>query len=160
MFSVLAARMPATCDASGAASQDVLLPQNIRPASASGIGRAFFRHRPLKGIAMEQNAAAAAKKPMNKTEMLAALSENTGLTKQQVAGLFEELAKLIGKNLGAEGPGVLAIPGLMQIKVVRKPATPERKGINPFTKEETVFKAKPAKNVVKIVPLKGLKDMV
>jgi len=48
----------------------------------------------------------------------------------------------------------------MKINVVRKPAMPERKGINPFTKEETIFKAKPAKNVVKVVPLKGLKDMV
>jgi nucleoid DNA-binding protein len=99
-------------------------------------------------------------KPMNKTEILAALSEATGLTKLQVGGLFDELAKLIGRNLSEEGPGVFALPGLLQIKVVRKPATPERKGINPFTKEETVFKAKPAKNVVKLVPLKGLKTMV
>ncbi len=100
------------------------------------------------------------KKAMNKTEILVSLSEATGLTKQQVDGLFDALAKLIGKNLGSDGPGVFAIPGLLQIKVVRKPATPERKGINPFTKEETVFKAKPAKNVVKVVPLKGLKTMV
>ena len=48
----------------------------------------------------------------------------------------------------------------MKITVVRKPATEERPGINPFTKEETIFKAKPARNVVKITPLKGLKDMV
>lgn len=52
------------------------------------------------------------------------------------------------------------IPGLMKVKVIRKPATKARKGINPFTKEETVFQAKPARNVVKILPLKGLKDMV
>ena len=48
----------------------------------------------------------------------------------------------------------------MKIKVVRKPATEEREGINPFTKEKTIFKAMPARNVVKISPLKGLKDMV
>ena len=101
-----------------------------------------------------------AKKPMNKTEVLVALSEATGLTKQQVGGLFDELGKLIGKNLGADGPGTFAIPGLMQIKVVRKPATEEHKGINPFTKEEMTVKAKPAKNVVKIAALKGLKGMV
>jgi nucleoid DNA-binding protein len=99
-------------------------------------------------------------KPMSKTEVLAAMSEATGLTKQQVGGFFEELAKLIGKNLGEGGPGAFAIPGLVQVKVVRKPATPERKGINPFTKEEMIFKAKPAKNVVKTSPLKGLKDLV
>jgi hypothetical protein len=56
--------------------------------------------------------------------------------------------------------GAFAIPNLLQIKVVRKPATEECKGINPFTKEEMVFKAKPAKNVVKIVPMKGMTDMV
>jgi nucleoid DNA-binding protein len=101
-----------------------------------------------------------AKKPMNKTEILTALGEVTGLTKQQVGGLLDELAKLIGKNLGDDGPGTFALPGLLQIKVVRKPATAEHTGINPFTKEAMVFKAKPAKNVVKITALKGLKDMV
>ena len=107
---------------------------------------------------MEENQAS--KKSMNKTEILTALGEATGLTKQQVGSLFDELGKLIGKNLGSDGPGVFAIPGLLQIKVVRKPATEERKGINPFTKEEMVFKAKPAKNVVKVTALKGLKDLV
>ncbi len=107
---------------------------------------------------MEENQAT--KKPMNKTEILAALSEATGLTKQQVGELFDELTALMGRNLGDEGPGVFTVPGLLQVKVVRKPATEEHKGINPFTKEEMVFKAKPAKNVVKIIALKGLKDMV
>lgn len=107
---------------------------------------------------MEENQTA--KKPMNKTEIQVALSETTGLTKQQVGGLFDELAKLIGKNLGNDGPGTFALPGLLQIKVVRKPATEEHKGINPFTKEEMIIKAKPATNVVKIMALKGLKDMV
>jgi hypothetical protein len=71
-----------------------------------------------------------------------------------------ELTTLIGRNLGEDGPGVFPIPGLLQIKVVRKPATAERKGINPFTKQEMIIKAKPATNVVKLVPLKGLKSMV
>ena len=99
-------------------------------------------------------------KPMTKTEILASLAEDTGLTKKQVASVFEELAKLIGKNLGRRGPGIFNVPGMMKVKVVRKPATKARKGINPFTGEETVFKAKPARNVVKVLPLKGLKDMV
>jgi nucleoid DNA-binding protein len=109
---------------------------------------------------MENQDAATPKKPMTKTEVMTSLSEATDLTKQQVAKLFDELANLIERNLGEEGPGVFTVPGLMKVKVVRKPATEARKGINPFTKEETVFKAKPARNVVKIVPLKGLKDMV
>ena len=109
---------------------------------------------------MEEDQAPASPKPMNKTAIMTALAEATGLTRQQVAGLFDELAVLIKKNLAEQGPGEFSIPSLMKIKVVRKGATEERTGINPFTKEETIFKAKPASNVVKVVPLKGLKDMV
>jgi nucleoid DNA-binding protein len=104
--------------------------------------------------------APASKKPLTKTEMIAALAESTELTKKQIIGLFDDLTALIKKELGEEGAGTVAISNLLKIKVVRKPATPERKGINPFTKEETVFKAKPAKNVVKLVPLSGLKELV
>ena len=109
---------------------------------------------------MAKKKAAAAKKPMTKSEILSSLSESTGFTKKEVAGLLEDLGSLIGKNLKKSGPGTFNIPGLMKVKCVRKPATKARKGINPFTKEECVFKAKPARNVVKILPLKGLKDMV
>ncbi len=109
---------------------------------------------------MAKKKAAVAKKPMTKSEILTALSESSGFTKKEVAGLLEDLAGLLAKNLKKSGPGVFNIPGLMKVKVVRKPATKARKGINPFTKEETVFKAKPARNVVKILPLKALKDMV
>jgi nucleoid DNA-binding protein len=100
-----------------------------------------------------------AKKPMTKTEMTAALAEATGLERKQVVSLFDELAKLIEKELD-DGAGAVNVFNLLKVKVVRKPATPERKGINPFTKEETVFKAKPATNVVKLVPLRGLKELV
>lgn len=109
---------------------------------------------------MDGTTATMTRKPMTKTEVLIALSEATGLTKQQVGSVFDELTKLIGHSLGNQGPGTFAVPGLMQIKVVRKPAVPERQGLNPFTKEEMTFKAKPAKNVVKVTALKGLKDLV
>jgi nucleoid DNA-binding protein len=99
-------------------------------------------------------------KPMTRTEMIASLASSTGLTKQQVNDFFEELVKLIADQLKAGGPGVVNIAGLMKVKVTRKPAQPERRGPNPFTGEETVFKAKPAQNVVKISPLKRLKDSV
>ena len=99
-------------------------------------------------------------KPMTKSEIMTSLSEAADLSKQQVAKLFSELPPLIEKNLNDERPGVFSVQGLMKIKVVRKPATEARKGINPFTKAETIFQAKPARNVVKILPLKGLKDMV
>ena len=109
---------------------------------------------------MEENQATPTKKPMNKTEIVAHLSEATGLTKQQVSGLFDELSKLIEKNLDEQGPEVFAIPNLLQIKVVRKPAVEAHMGVHPITKQEMMFKAKPAQNVIKLVALKGLKDMV
>ena len=66
---------------------------------------------------------------------------------------------LIKAALGKKGPGVFVVPGLMKIIVVQKAAVPARKGINPFTKQEQMFKAKPARRVVKVRPLKALKDM-
>ena len=109
---------------------------------------------------MAKKKTAPAKKPMTKSEVLNSLSESSGFSKKEVAGLFDDLATMISKSLKKSGPGVFTVPGLSKIKVVRKPATKARKGINPFTQEEMMFKAKPARNVVKIYPLKALKDMV
>ncbi len=99
-------------------------------------------------------------KVRTKTEVFGSLADSTDLTKRQVALVFDELAGLIKKDLGKRGPGIFTVPGLMKIKVVRKPATKARRGINPFTGEEMMFKAKPARNVVKVLALKGLKTMV
>ncbi len=99
-------------------------------------------------------------KARTKSEVFGELADNADLTKKQVAGLFDGLAGLIKKDIGKRGPGVFTVPGLMKIKVVRKPATKARKGINPFTGEEMMFKAKPARNVVKVLALKNLKSMV
>ena len=100
------------------------------------------------------------KTPRTKSEIMALLSDTTGLTKRDVRELFESLNDLVGKDLGNKGCGMFTIPGLLKIRSVHKPAVKERKGINPFTKEEQMFKARPARNVVKVRPLKGLKDMV
>jgi nucleoid DNA-binding protein len=99
-------------------------------------------------------------KPMTKSEIVSGIADVTGLTRKQVSSVFETMASQIKKSLGRSGPGAYTVPGLMKLVVVRKPATEARKGINPFTGEETMFKAKPARNVVKIRPLKNLKDMV
>ena len=74
--------------------------------------------------------------------------------------MFDTLGDIVKADLSKRGPGALNVAGLMKVTVQRKPATKARKGINPFTGEETVFKAKPARNVVKVRPLKGLKDRV
>jgi nucleoid DNA-binding protein len=99
-------------------------------------------------------------KPRTKSEIYRELSEKTGLTRKQVVEVFDEMSGMIKKDLGKRGPGVFTVPGLLKVKVVRKPATKARKGTNPFTGEEMMFKAKPARNVVKATPLKALKDMV
>lgn len=99
-------------------------------------------------------------KPMTKSEIVSGIAETTGLTKKQVASVFEAMAGQIKKSLGRSGAGSYTVPGLMKLLVIRKPATKAREGINPFTGEKTMFKAKPARNVVKIRAMKSLKDMV
>ncbi len=99
-------------------------------------------------------------KPLTKTEIRTQISEITGLTKKDVASVFDALTEVVSKSLGKRGPKVFSVPGLVKFKVVHKKAKKARKGANPFTGEEMMFKAKPACNVVKARPLKALKDMV
>ena len=101
----------------------------------------------------------AIKEPYTKTMLFTEIAERTELKKKEVASVFEELSSIINGHIRRNGAGVFTVPGLMKVKVVRKPATKARPGINPFTGEQTIFKAKPARNVVKVQPLKALKDM-
>jgi nucleoid DNA-binding protein len=99
-------------------------------------------------------------KPATKSEILSNIAESTKLSRKQVASVFDALSGQIKAAVGKKGPGVFALLGLMKVVVIHKPATPERKGINPFNKQEQVFAAKPARKVIKVRPLKALKDMV
>ena len=101
--------------------------------------------------------ATTAKAP-TKSEIHASIAESTQLSRKQVSAVFESLSEQIKHAVGKKGPGIFAVPGLLKITVINKPATKARKGINPFTKEETIFKAKPARKVIKVRPLKALKD--
>ena len=92
-----------------------------------------------------------------KSDILAAISKDTGLSKKQVGSVFESLGTVIKRSL--KGHGLFTLPGLAKMKVVRKPATKAREGVNPFTGEKMVFKAKPASKKVRIMPLKNLKGM-
>jgi nucleoid DNA-binding protein len=107
---------------------------------------------------MAQNNKAA--KPATKSAMLQTLAEASGLSRKQVAAVFDALSEYIKNQLGKKGPGVVNMVGLLKIKRVMKPATPERMGRNPATGEPMMFKAKPARTVVKSQPLKTLKDFV
>jgi len=98
------------------------------------------------------------KQPMTKTEVLTSVAEATDLSKKQVQSVIDEISNIIELHVKKRSVGQFTFPGLMKVTVVNKPATKARKGINPFTGEETIFKAKPARNVVKVRPLKKLKD--
>jgi nucleoid DNA-binding protein len=97
-------------------------------------------------------------RPRTKSDIMSVISTQTGLSRKDVGTMFQTLTDMMGMDIGKKGPGVFTIPGLMKVTRVHKPATKARKGINPFTGEETMFKAKPARNVVKIRPLKTLKE--
>jgi len=99
------------------------------------------------------------KDKLNKTQILDQIAESTELSRKQVAAVLDGLADVIEGHLKKNAVGEFVLPGLMKITTVRKPAVKARKGINPFTKEEVTFKAKPASTVVKVRPLKKLKDM-
>jgi nucleoid DNA-binding protein len=98
-------------------------------------------------------------KPATKSEILSGIAKDTQLSRKQVTSVFDALSCQIKAAVGKKGPGVFALPGLLKIMVILKPATPKRKGINPFTKQEQIFQAKPARKVVKVRALKALKDM-
>jgi DNA-binding protein HU-beta len=93
-----------------------------------------------------------------KSEVLTQISKDTSLSRKQVASVFDSLSGVIKKSL--RGNGLFTMPGLMKLKVVKKPATKAREGINPFTGEKMTFKAKPASKKVRVLPLKSLKAMV
>jgi nucleoid DNA-binding protein len=97
---------------------------------------------------------------LTKSQFVAEIADRSGITKKQASAVLDAINEVIVTQLGKKGPGEITIPGLLKLNVVEKPATPERQGINPFTKEPTVFKAKPASRSVKARPVKALKDAV
>ena len=112
-------------------------------------------------MAAQKKVGATSKKPPTKSEIYTQIADDTGLTKKDIVAVFESLSGQIQKNLGGRGGlGMFTLPGLLKMRVVKKPATKARKGINPFTGVEMMFKAKPASKTVKVAALKGLKDMV
>lgn len=94
-----------------------------------------------------------------KTQITQQIAENTELTRKQVTAVLDELSDIIEGHVKKRACGEFVLPGLLKITTVKKPAKKARKGINPFTGEETVFKAKPASIQVKVRPLKKLKEM-
>ena len=97
---------------------------------------------------------------LSKTQIVDQIAGDTSLTRKQVSAVLDSLGDVIEAHVKKNAVGEFVLPGLLKISTVRKPAVKARKGINPFTKEEVMFKAKPATTVVKVRALKKLKDMV
>ncbi|MBV8611121.1 MAG: HU family DNA-binding protein, partial [Singulisphaera sp.] len=130
------------------------------PAAKVATGKAATAPAAKAPTKPADTAVTARPKPANRAVVYTALAETTGLGKNQVAAIFSALGALIAKELGKKGPGQVVLPGLLKLKVVRKPATKARSGTNPFTGEPMTIQAKPARNVVRALPLKALKEMV
>jgi nucleoid DNA-binding protein len=134
-----------------------------KAAKAAPKKKAAAKAAPKK--AAPKAAAKAAAKPVpvkerwSKTEILNEIAARVEVSRKQASAMIEELAGIIGRHIGKNGPGEFVMPGLFQVKTRKKPAQKARKGIDPFTKQERMFAAKPASVTVKIRPLKKLKDM-
>jgi DNA-binding protein HU-beta len=99
-------------------------------------------------------------KRLTKAQVIAEVANSTDLDKKSVTRVFDAIQELIRKQLTGRGPGEFVVPGLVKLRVVKKPATKERQGINPFTKEPITIPAKPASKKVRATALKALKDLV
>ncbi|HLD84297.1 MAG TPA: HU family DNA-binding protein [Coxiellaceae bacterium] len=126
----------------------------------AGAKKATAKYRATKRVAApRKNASIDVKKPLKKSQLFSHLSDCTGVTRKEISGVFAALSEVMHSHLRKGGPAEFTVPGLMKCKVIHKPATKSRKGVNPFTGEMTTFKAKPARNIVKVRPLKALKEM-
>lgn len=99
-------------------------------------------------------------KRLTKSQVVAELAELTELDKKSINRVFEGLTEIIKKQLGSRGPGEFVVPGLLKLKAVKKPATKDRPGINPFTKQPITIKGKPASKKIRASALKALKDLI
>ena len=99
-------------------------------------------------------------KPCNKSQLTALMCSITGQPRKQIQEMMSCLQDIITAHMKKQGPGEFTLPGILKMKLKYKPATKARKGINPFTGEPTMFKAKPARNTVKISALKKLKEII
>ena len=113
------------------------------------------------GKRMEKAVEAKKMKPvktkLSKSQVFEALAEDSGVTKSEVKKVWGSLERLIEASICERGHGQFTLPGLMKVTTVRRPAIKARRGINPFTKEEIWFKAKPATTGVRIRALKKMK---
>jgi nucleoid DNA-binding protein len=129
----------------------------VRKATKSAPKKTAAKKSAPKKVVVNTSAIRSA---LNKSQLLAEVAEATELSKKQVSSVVETIGHVIHRHLKKGGAGEFTLPGLIKCVVKRKPATKARKGVNPFTGEMITFKAKPARNIVKVRALKKLKAMV
>ena len=134
-------------------------PAKKTPAKKAPAKKAAAKKAPAKKAAAAPAKVKAIKERYSKTQVLDQISQTTELSRKQVSSVLEELSNIIEGHISKRGCGEFVLPGLMKIVTVKKPAKKARKGTNPFTGEEMMFKAKPASTQVKIRPLKKMKEM-
>ena len=134
-----------------------------KKAAKAAPKKAAAKAAPKKTAAKAAPKAAAKPTPVkerwSKTQILNEISERVELSRKHVGAVMAELESIIARHISKSGPGEFVMPGLFKINTVKKPAQKARKGIDPFTKQERVFAAKPASVKVKVRPLKKLKDL-
>jgi DNA-binding protein HU-beta len=99
-------------------------------------------------------------KRLTKSQVISELAEATELDKKSINRVFDGLTDIIKKQLGPRGPGEFVIPGMLKLRAVKKAATKDRPGINPFTKQPITIRGKPASKKIRASALKALKDLV
>ena len=134
-----------------------------KKAAKAAPKKAAAKAAPKKAAAKAAPKAAAKPTPVkerwSKTQILNEISERVEISRKHVGAVMSELEGIIARHIGKSGPGEFVMPGLFKINTVKKPAQKARKGIDPFTKQERMFAAKPASVKVKVRPLKKLKDL-
>lgn len=134
-----------------------------KKAAKAAPKKAAAKAAPKKAAAKAAPKAAAKPTPVkerwSKTQILNEISERVEISRKHVSAVMAELEGIIARHIGKTGPGEFVLPGLFKINTVKKPAQKARKGIDPFTKQERMFAAKPASVKVKVRPLKKLKDL-
>jgi DNA-binding protein HU-beta len=122
--------------------------------------KAVSLHRNIPAKNDSQAGGANMPKLMSKSELIQRIADQhpNSLSRKDIKGVIESFASVGYKEL--KKTGAFLVPGFAKFVVIKKPATKARKGINPFTKEPTIFKAKPARKVIKARPVKAVKDAV
>jgi nucleoid DNA-binding protein len=128
------------------------------PAKKAAARKAPAKKKAVAKKAAPKKAGSAITQKLTKSQIVGTVAESTGLSKKQVGAVMDEMHSLMERSIKKRGVGEFTIPGILKITTVKKPARKARKGINPFTGEETMFKAKPASIAVKVRPLKKLKE--